>query len=64
MASSMLRSQSGAPSDWDRAEQSKKGRVASKATDYKMVPMDQNGAEQPKERLVAREAPESHEAGA
>ena len=64
MASRMLRSQSRAPSDWERAEQPKEGRVTSKTTDYKRVSMDQNGAEQPKGRLVAREAPESHEAAA
>ena len=36
-------------------------RLTSKATDYKKVPMEKNGAEQPKGRLVARKAPKSNE---
>ena len=61
MASRMLRSQSGTPSDYERAEQPREGRVTGKATDYTRAPMCQNDAEQPKVRLVARKTPDSHE---
>ena len=59
-----LRSQSGAPSDQERAELPREDRVASKATDYKRAPMGQNGAEQSTGRLVAMKVPASHEVAA
>ena len=64
VASRALRSQSGAPSDKEQAEQPRENRVTSKATDHKREPIGQNGTGQPTGHLVARKAPDSHEGAA
>ena len=58
------RSQSGAPSDKERAQQPREGRASSKPTDHKRAPMGQHDAEQPIGCLVAGKAPDHHEGAA